>query len=768
MYTTEEKQGIISKFIWIVISTVLSITLIVLVSAVIFSIAAVYNASVKLENVTEIVIPEPEKEKSSYIYIPDSETGEYKLIWKVTPYTGNARKETDISELPEYVRMAFVSIEDERFFRHNGIDPITTSMAVAKEVLRQAGFIRTEEISGGSTITQQLVKNITYDNEVSVDRKLREISRAVSLETHYSKEEILSKYLNIVYFGQTGDGWNMYGIEAAAAGYFGKHAKDLTPAEAACLAAVIQNPYLRNPLNDNERNRNRQLWCLRKMFEEGFISSEVYEKSCSEKLNLIHSEDEGTVRISELSRDFTNPDVTPWTVDMALQEFCEFICEYKDLSYEDGMKEFMSGGYEIFLTADENVQAELEKNMSDYTFFPEEYAYYTDENGEEHSEQVQAAAVVMDYHGEIKGICGGLGEKQTSFCWNNATDACRQPGSTIKPLAAYCYGIENDLISWSDFITDSPLPAGVADENEWPVNYDGETTGKSYPVWKFLAKSLNTGSAQLCRRFGTEEVFHFAHDTMKLNLNEETDITYAAMSVGATGSGPSLLSLANSYMPFGNGGLYFKAHIVSKIKDSFSQKIYMENDTRRGEQVISEETAYIMRKMLQEVITSGTGTPAQLEHKTLCGKTGTTENYRDILFAGLTEDYVSAVWAGYENGINSSALKNASSSRIWKNVFGNYADSVVSGAEFPECENVIASAYCAETGKPSGKKCPFGGQGFYRAEGFSKCSKSHKSAHLPAVTQTSAPVTVQVTETEAPAPEEITLPVTEQQQDNGE
>lgn len=752
----EEGMGKVSKFIWIVISTVLCITLIILVSAVIFSIAAVSIASDTLENVTEIYIPEPEKESSSYIYSEDAETGEYKLIYKVTPYTGNASREIDISTLPEYVKMAFVSIEDERFYSHNGIDPFTTSVAVAKEVLRTAGFIRTEEVTGGSTITQQLVKNITSDNEFSVDRKLREISRAVSLETHYSKDEILAKYMNIIYFGQTEEGFNMYGIEAAAAGYFGKHAADLTPAEAACLAAVIQNPYLRNPLNENERNRDRQLYCLRKMFEEGYISSEEYEKSCTEEMKFVRQEDEAAVKISELNEDFTNPEVTSWDIDAALEEFCEFICEYKDLSYEEGMQEFMNGGYEIYLTTDEKVQDELERNMSDYTYFPESYAYYTDENGDEQAEQVQAAAVVLDYNGEIKGICGGIGEKTSSFCWNNATDAHRQPGSTIKPLAAYSYGIENDLVNWSSFLKDEPLKAGTADENEWPVNHDGRFSGKTYPLFTFLAESYNTGSAQLCNMFGPENVFTFTRDTMMLDLNEETDTTYAAVSVGATGTGPSLLSLANSYMVFGNGGIYREAHIVKRIKDAFSQRIYLENDTRKAKQTISGDTAFIMRKLLREVITDGTGTPAALENKQLSGKTGTTENYRDILFVGLTEDYVSALWTGYEHGTNSYALKEASSSAIWKNVFGNYADSVKSGASFPENENVVNLAWCKDSGKPAGKKCPRGGRGYYKADKVDYCSLSHKSSPVNPP-ETTAPVTT-VTEIQTETGEAQTSP----------
>ena len=720
----EEKTGKAAKLIWLTLASVFSISLILLVSAVVFSIAAVFQASEKLENISEITIPEPEKEKSSYIYSLNSLTGEYDIIYKATPYTGNVCIETDIDTLPDYVKNAFISIEDERFYEHEGIDITATSLAVAKEVLRTAGFINSGEVRGGSTITQQLVKNLTSDDEVSVDRKLREISRAVSLETHYTKEEILEKYLSVIYFGQTEDGCNMYGIEAAAAGYFGKRAAELTPAEAACLAALIQNPSVRNPLENPERNRERQLYCLRKMFEHGYLSADTYEYSKKEKMNFVHPGDEPETKLSDYGNDFENPEVTSWAIDTALQEFCDFICDYKDISREEGMQEFRNGGYELYLTIDENVQAELERNMADYTFFPEDYAYYTDENGEEHAEQVQAAAVVLDYKGEIKGICGGIGPKTTSFCWNNATDARRQPGSTIKPLTTYVYGIENDLITWSDIFTDSPLPAGTAGESEWPVNYNGKYSGSKYPVWQLLAESFNTVPAQLCNMFGPENVFNFTHDKMKLDLNPETDITLAALSIGATGSGPSLLNLANSYMPFGNGGYYYKAHILKRIKDSTSSRVYVENDTRKGERVISEETAFIMRKLLRKVILQGTGKPANLQNRELSGKTGTSENYRDVLFAGLTEDYVSAVWTGYENA-SSSALRNVSSSEIWKNVFGNYADSVKTNASFPECETVEFLSYCAESGKIAGKKCPVGGKGFYKTGKTEKCDINH-------------------------------------------
>jgi len=721
-----EQCGKAAKFFWIIITSITSTALILIVTAVIFSISAVFIASDKLENVTQISIPEPEKENSSYIYCINSTTNEYDLVYKVTPYTGNIKIETDASSLPEYVKGAFISIEDERFYSHDGIDIKMTTLAVIKEILRSTGFMNSE-VTGGSTITQQLVKNITSDNELSIDRKLREISRAVTLETNYTKEQILEKYLNIIYFGQTEHGYNMYGIEAASIGYFGKTASELTIAEAACLAAIPQNPHMRNPLLNPEENSERRLYCLRKMFQLGYISADEYENAKRSRLSFVSPENlSGKLDIAECTIDFINPEPTPWYVDTALSEFCDYICELKSLSREDGMKEFMNGGYELFLTIDDRVQAELEKNFSDHTFFPQETAVYTDENGNITEEQVEAAAIVMDYKGSIKGIIGGIGQKPGSFCWNNATDAHRQPGSTIKPVSTYGYALENNFISWSHFFTDSPLPAGVADASEWPKNYNGITSGERLPVYTLLAESYNTTPAQICSMLGIQNIFDFSTQKMKLGLNPDTDLTYAAMSIGATGSGPSLMNLANAYMPFGNGGVYYEAHILSRIKDSSSSRVYLENSTIKGEQVIGEDTAYIMNKLLREVVLNGTGEKALLKNKQNAGKTGTTENYRDILFVGLTEDFVSAVWTGYENAENPYALRYASSAQIWKNVFGNFADSFVSDAVFPECSSVIYTEYCSETGLPASKKCIPGGKGYYKSGNIEYCSKKHK------------------------------------------
>lgn len=715
----------ILRFFMIIFTSLLSMILIVLIFAVICSAFGIMFVVDTLENTTEISIPETEKEKSSYIYSINEETGEYNLIYKVTPYTGNVRIDIDIETLPDYVTSAFVCTEDERFYSHDGVDIKTTAFAVIKEVLRCSGII-SPEVTGGSTITQQLVKNITGDSEITADRKIREIFRAVDLEKKYTKDEILEKYLNVIYFGQTPDGYNMYGIEAAAIGYFGVNASDLTIAQAASLAAIPMLPNGINPIVDNKANDNRKRYCLRKMFEQGIISPFEYEKAINEKITTSDkSHDTSLLKLSDYPNDFENPEPTTWVIDTALSEFCDYICESENISRDDAMQKFMSGGYELYLTVDNRIQKHLEEKYSDYTYFPENTAEYTDESGNTIIENIQSAIVVMNYKGQIKGIVGRIGEKTDSFCWNNATDARRQPGSTIKPLSVYTYGIENNLLTWSDLFVDTPLEAGIADEYAWPNNYTKTFSDKMITTNEALTNSLNTIPAQLCNTYGLQNVFDFTTNVLKLPLNENNDVSYAALSVGATTTGPSLVSLANSYMPFGNDGIYYKAHIINRIKDSGSKRVYIEKDAKKGTRVISSETAYIMNKMLRNVITDGTGKKALLTNKQNIGKTGTTEQYRDITFVGLTEDFVSAIWIGYENGMNSYAIQNTNSASVWKNVFGDFADNYVSDASFPKCESVIYIDFCSESGMPAAKNCPVKEKGYYRSDNCNFCHIKH-------------------------------------------
>lgn len=723
---------------------VFSVTLMTILSFIlffiIFTIALSLGGSVflikSLGPVTEVSLPEPAKENSSYIYGTDKQSGKYSLIYKATPDTGDICMYTDAQRLPEYIKDAFVCIEDERFYTHDGVDIRSTSVAIAEEFLRASG-IMPSEIRGGSTITQQLVKNITKDDEVTPQRKLREIIRAINLEQKYTKDEILEKYLNIIYFGQTSDGYNMYGIESAAHGYFNKSANELSVVQAAILAAIPQNPEKFNPLYENNENLYRASYCLEKMFQSGVLSPDTYQKALEELNNTNVSETECCGKLIYNSKEsFINPEPTSWVIDTALSEFCDYLCKAENISRDEAMKKFMNGGYELYLTVDSDIQSVLEKKYSDYTYFTQETASYTDESGNIQEEKIQSAFVVMDYTGQILGIVGRIGEKNESFCWNNAIDAHRQPGSTIKPLTVYGYGIENDKITWSSYFYDSPLIPESDEQAAWPQNYTNTFSENKMTVDDFLTNSYNTLPAKLCSEFGADNIFRFATDTMKLQLNPQTDMTLAGLSIGATGTGPSLINITNSYIPFGNGGIYYKAHIINRIKDAGSEQVYLENASKEGIQVIGEDTAYIMNRMLRNVIVNGTGQHAALSEKELIGKTGTTENFRDIMFIGLTPDFVSSVWTGYENGENQHAVKSMNASKIWKDIFGDYADNYTSDKQFPVSDKVISAQYCAESGLIANRNCPVGGTGYYKSSSCRKCEinhpdKFHNSKNMP-------------------------------------
>lgn len=710
----------IKKIFSFLMKLILSVFFMLIITLTILScVMTVYF--VDMMKTTELITIEDKPFRThSSIYAINNLTGTYEPIYKRLCDNNDIKLSIDLEELPAHVADAFICTEDERFYEHQGVDYKRTAAAFINELINMYGSTQ-----GGSTITQQLIKNITDDNETTWERKIREIFRAIRLEQSYTKDEILSAYLNTIYFGQDVDGCNMYGIETAAIGYFGKSASELTIAEAASLAAVPQNPYYENPISNYEENQERKNYCLLKMFELGKISPDQYEEAIHEKVLVANMPEfkEKYPEYKTLTHDeFVNPSVNSWAVDTAINEFCETLVKEYNITEEKAFEEFCKGGYELYITINSDIQGELEKNYSDLTFFPKD----TDENGE----TIQSAFVVLDYHGRILGIVGGIGEKESSLCWNHATMSRRQPGSTIKPLSVYGYGIENGLITWSSVFTDAPLDAGVITSEKWPENYNNFWSYKSNTVSYFLKRSLNTLPAQLCVNFGTDNIFNFAVNNMHLDLDPQYDNDYAPLSVGATNRGPTLLNTVNAYMPYGNGGKYYEAHILEQVIDITKNKIIIDNSSPDYEQAVRADTAYIMNKMLQNVINpnqpdneSGTGVTAFLPNKTVAGKTGTTQNWRDIAFIGLTEDFVSGIWIGYETGENPYAIKNTKAATIWKNVFGNFANNYASEASYPECANVKDYHYCTQTGLLAGADCPRSKEsGYYRKDYNEYCN----------------------------------------------
>jgi penicillin-binding protein 1A len=670
-----------------------------------------------MDSTDAIVLDAFKQSFASYVYEMNPETEEYELIFKVTPESHNVKLPCDINALPDHVKFAFVCIEDERFYAHEGVDFKRTSAAILNLALNQIGVHRAE--FGGSTITQQLIKNVTHDDEQTWDRKMREIFRAMKFEKNYTKDNILEAYLNEIYFSDV-EGYHMYGVEAASIGYFGKSATELSIAEAAVLAAIPKAPNEYNPVEEFEANKERKEVCLYKMFELGVISAEEYEEAMNQEILLttmpeFQKKYKNYKKLTESDDEFENPAILSWPLETALNEIGDYLKEKNNLeSRAEGLEMFNSGGYKLYLSSDREMQEYLDEKYEDWYYFPE--AESTE------GQMIQSAIAVLDYKGHILALEGKLGKKEVSDNrgFNAAYEGGRQPGSTIKPVTTYGYAIENNIMTYSSFYYDQYLPYGVVPGFDyWPHNYDGAPSGGYYPVYYFLKQSINTLPAQIVYNDGDNRaraVYDFATRKLHLDLDPEWDVDYAPLCIGATNTGPSVINLANAYMPYGNRGRYYKASIISKCVDVMTGDYIINNEKRDYEQAVSEETAYIMNRLMENVITDGTGTAAALWSTPLVGKTGTSEDWRDISFVGLTPDYISAIWIGYDRGTNSWAIEGANSAGIWKSVFGNYADEHSSGDDFPVCETVAHESYCAYSGMRATSRCPVGGMGYFKPE----------------------------------------------------
>ncbi len=700
-------------------SSVFAIILVfILTGTIVGTVVTVYILGF-MDTTQSIILDDIEESYASYVYQMNKQTQEYELVYKAAIQSHDVRLAVDFENLPDHVKYAFVCIEDERFYSHEGVDYKRTLGAILNLGMNMIGI--NHDVYGGSTITQQLIKNVTQDDEQTVERKMREIFTAMKFEKKYTKDKILEAYLNEIYFGQI-DTYNMYGVEAAAVGYFGKSATELTIAEAAVLAAIPKSPNEFNPTINFETNKGRQSYCLTKMFELGVISPYQYQQALNDDIFLSTMEGfeekyPNHRKLTENRDDFENPEKNSWCVDLAIKEFGKYLEE--TLEVENGIATFNTGGYKLYITADTDVQAHLDDTFKDWYYFPES----TSPLPEGKTEKIQAAMAVLDYQGHVLGIAGQIGQKQGNLDWIYAYDNNRQPGSTIKPITTYGYALENDYITWSTMFYDDPLPAGVADTGRWPNNYGGSTSGSYLPTYQFLQWSHNTLPAQIVYNCGMQQVFDFATQNLGLPLDPIHDMTYSSLSVGGCYNSPNVIELANAYIPYGNGGLFYDASVIATAVDLRTGDTIIDNVNRVGEQAVSEETAYVMNKLLQNVVKNGTGTSAQLWNTTVAGKTGTTENWRDITFVGLTPDYASALWVGYPESTdwNWRAIERADSASIWRNVFGGYANATASGAQFPECDSVIYARFCSSTGLLANPGCPGGQYGYYKSSNCKYC-----------------------------------------------
>lgn len=712
----------------ILCTTLVSLFLICIITGTIVATGmTVYVMSFR-DEVSEVTIEELEMKNNTYVYANDA-NGELVCLYKVNNRT--ERIPVTIDQIPQHVKDAFVSAEDERFYTHDGVDYRRTFYAFVNMFIH----IYNTDV-GGSTITQQLVKNITGDDVQSPARKIREIFRAMELEQNYSKDEILENYLNYIGFGGP-----VNGVQLAAQTYFGKDVSELDIAEAASLAAIPKSPNSLNPTagyedettgefvnTGKEANKNRQKYVLLQMYDNGSITYDEYQAALNEELIFTDSEEYQELHPEE-ENEYLSAAATSWVVDTAIYEFADYLQETYNLTLKEAIARINAGGYQIATTVDLDMQSYVEdkyKDLNNLVGDKEDVALYLDGNGDGDytTEEVlypESAFVAMDYEGNIKAIVGAIGEKK-SLCWNYATMEPRQPGSTIKPLTTYGLALENDTIHWGSPFTDEPLKK--IDGEDWPVNYSNTYSHNSVFVYEALAKSLNTVPAKICDQIGTQPIFDFAKEKLGLKLDDisndnQTDNDLAPLSLGALTYGVTLENLVSSYIPYGNGGTHYEPHIIKWVKQGEDTLIYENDGSPR--KAVSSQTAYVMNKLLQNVVENGTGDKAKLENKQVAGKTGTTENWYDLTFVGLTEDFVSGVWIGYTE--RQSLPDTLESDQIWYNIIGEYADKLNTGASYPTNDDVVEDYVCAKSGKIAGSHCKKLGIGYWKSTNAPVCDE---------------------------------------------
>lgn len=527
----------------------------------------------------------------------------------------------DYDEMPEDLIWAFVCLEDKRFFDHDGVDwKRTIAVMVKSDYSGQ----------GGSTITQQLIKNLTKKNEVTFIRKFNEILRALNLENYYSKTEILEAYLNEVYLG-----CGCYGVRTAAERYFGKEVKDLTLVECATLAAITKAPYTQNPVYSYEKNREREQYCLECMWKEGKISEKRYKKALKKKVTILKN---NTVT----STGAADSHILSWYEEYVIDEvIAELQAEY-GYEYNEASRMVYYGGLNIYSAVDLDVQAKLEKIYLNREGFPNSIR---DKEGR----LPQSAMTIMDYQGRIIALVGGTGEKTTNRAYNRATDkrAKRQPGSSIKPLGVYAPAMDLGLISPTSPILEKAI---TVNGKLWPRNFNGDHGSGNYiSVQEALVRSLNTVPVRiLSEMLGVNSSFEYANEHFHLNLsNNDKDLS--PLAVGGTNTGVTTLEMAAAFATFGNGGKYYKPYSFYKVTDR-NGEVLLEHSKEEPEQAIKLSTSNSMRSMLTKAVTqsNGTGYGSQISRFQTFAKTGTTSDNCDKWYCGGTPHYVTAVWYGFD------------------------------------------------------------------------------------------------------------------------
>ena len=638
--------------------------------------------------------------ESSIIYYHDDEVTENDgWVEYQTIHGTENRVWVDFEQMPDALWQAAVAIEDERFFTHQGVDWKRTVGATVNM------FIGMKNTFGGSTITQQMLKNMTEDNDGTVNRKVREIFRALEFEKNYTKEEILELYLNMIYLGK-----GCYGVQTAAQFYFGKDVSELTVAECASLIAITNNPSLYGPMFDitytrddgttvtpRELNKQRQLNILYKMstvgkdgtVEDGFepfITQEEYEAAKVEVLPFT----DGSTDAGEIVKKATGGiKINSWFVDQVIWDVSADLAKAMNISEKEARILINSSGYRIYTTMDLEIQELAESVYEDRSNLD-----VTSRSGQ----KLQSGITIMDpYTGDIVATVGKIGEKQENLGFSCAT-ARRQPGSSIKPLTVYAPAVEAGAVNQGTTFDDYPVQ--LLEDSPWPKNSPNKYRGWTN-VRTGVQHSINTIAVQTLQTVGTAEAFAFATEKLNLGLVAD-DMDISPLGMGGLTYGLSTVEMAAAYATFVNSGIYTEPRTYLRVEDA-EGNVILENESQTHV-AMKESTAYLMNDMLKNAVNAGTGTAAKFGGMTIAGKTGTTSKNNDRYFVGYTPYYVAAVWTGYEQPENISYSGNPAIT-MWKKVMQPLHDDLANKDFAKPNEGLTTVTVCADSGMLCTEAC---------------------------------------------------------------
>lgn len=603
---------------------------------------------------------------TSFIYVNgENDDSEHPVKYQ-SLYTSENRVWVDYDKIPQGMKDAIVAIEDKRFWDHHGVDWYRTFGAVANLFSSGGSY-------GGSTITQQLIKNVTGDSDVSLTRKVKEIFRALNLEKSYSKEEILTAYLNVVNFGS---GTN--GVQAAANLYFDKNIQDCDIAECAAIAGITQNPSKYSPLVHPELNKQRQQVVLKEMVDQGKITKSQYDSAMAESEHMKFVGKQAANQVNSVP-------IWNWYVDTLFNDVKNGLMEAYNCSSEKAVDMIYHDGLKIYAAMDTKMQTIAENTLKADDVFG------TDKN-------LQAGYIAMDYTGRVLATVGARGEKKGNRLLSFATDTKRQPGSTIKPLATYSQAIESGKYYYSSILNDTPLDNWFSNGKPGPKNAGpGNTSGKYWgPVTMEFAlqKSLNAAAAQLCNTITPNVCFNFLKNKLEFTSLVPADNNRAPMAIGGLSEGVTVREMTAGFQMFANGGKYYRPYTFYHV-DDHDGNVILDNRKNISKQVISSTTASIMHRLLNTVITGGTGTRAAISGWEVFGKTGTTNDDKDSWFIGGTPYAVAGIWTGYKTPAH--LAKTTYAATIWKSIMSEYLKNKPKKT-FTYDPNVISASYCTITG----------------------------------------------------------------------